>query len=146
MFIVVVGFIIAIGRLILGSISNISDDVILLIMAIVNYIALGFVLLFLHNDIVTICYTKITEAGIDTAKKKKRRFITNTFSGIYLCIYCVVGILYLFLLKTSDMNDAISILALAISIATTELGIKIGNLHYKLIIKLSNFKLKKHSK
>ncbi len=140
MFIVVIGFIIAIGRLILGSISNISDDAILLIMAIVNYIALGFVLLFLHNDIVTICYDNITKAGIDTAKKKRRKAITNVFSGIFLCIYFVGGILYLLFYKTSDMNDAISILALAISIATTGLSIKIGNLYYKLIIKLSGFK------
>lgn len=41
-------------------------------------------------------------------------------------------------IETSDMNDAISILALAVSIATTGLSIKISNIYYRLIIKLTS--------
>lgn len=97
MFVVVIGLIIAIGRLVLGNINNIPDEAILLIMAIVNYIALGFVLLFLHNDIIKICGNNIEKAGIDTAKKKKRKSIINVFSSVFLCIYAFIGILYLLL-------------------------------------------------
>lgn len=143
MFVVVVGFIIAIGRLVFGKINNIPEDAILLIMAIVNYVALGFVLLFLHNDIVKVCGNNITKAGIDTARKKKGKAIINIFGCVFLCIYTGVGILYLLFCKTSDMNDAISIIALSISIAATGLSDRIGNTYYRLIIKLTKFKLRK---
>lgn len=146
MFIIVTGTIISSGRLMLGYIEN-NDEAILIVMALVNYIALAFVLLFINNDIANYCQEKINKAGIDTAQKKERKLVLYSLSTIYLCIYLIIGMLYIIYWKSNDLNDAISIIALALSIATNDLVISFSPLYYKCIINLLSIfkKRRKHS-
>ena len=139
MFIIITGVIIAASRLMLGCIkdSTQKDQAVLIVMAVVNYIALAFVLLFINNDVISYCKEKIDKAGLDTNIKKNRKKIINTLSTIYLCIYFIVGILYIVYLKSSDLNDAISIIALVFSIATNGLVNDFSPLYYKFIVNLS---------
>ena len=139
LFIIITGVIIAIGRLYLGS-NNIPKEAILIVMAIVNYVALGFVILFLSLDVDKYCYDKIDKAGIGTKekskRKEKRKFISSILSGILLLLYLGFGYFYISKLKSENMNDFISIIALSISIAANGLVSKLGVLYYDSIIKL----------
>ena len=139
MFIIITGIIIASSRLMLGYIesSTQKDEAVLIIMAVVNYIALAFVILFLNNDLISYCKEKINKAGIDTNEKKKRKGIIYILSAIYLFIYFILGMLYIVYLKTNDLNDAISIIALTFSIATNGLKDDLSPLYYKFISNLS---------
>lgn len=80
-FIVCTGIILAVGRIALGYIvdsSSINDtvinspkeDAILIVMALVNYIAFGFVLFFLNKDSVKKFDEKINKSGLNTNQKK----------------------------------------------------------------------------
>ncbi len=146
MFIIVTGVIIGIGRLMLGCIGNSTqkDEAILIVMAIVNYIALAFVLLFVNKDLNSYCDQMIDKAGLDTGKKRNRKRAIHILSAIYLCIYLVVGMLYIVFFKSNDRNDTISIIALAISIATNSLKEDFSPLYYKFIVKVSSL-FKKNS-
>lgn len=136
-FIIFTGVLIAITRFILGKIDDIPDSVLLLIMALINYVAFGFVLLFLYRDIIQRCRISLQNAGIITAQKKKANIIVSFLSSILSLLYLCMGMLYIIYLKSSDLNDAISIIALAISIASSGLTEICSQLFYKLIIKLS---------
>lgn len=138
MFIVFTGIIISLSRFLLGTIeTSINDDKhILIIMAVVNYVALGFVLLFLYNGLCKECKDKISSCGLETAVKKKCHSIVFIFSAILLTTYLVLGVLYMTLFKTNDLNDVISIMALAISIATNGLVDDYAEGYYKLILKI----------
>lgn len=140
MFIIITGILIAVGRLILGRIENSSqkDQAVLIVMALVNYIALAFVFMFMCKDLNDYCNEKIDKAGIDTDQKRYRKRIAFILSVIYLCIYLIMGLLYILFFKSGDLNDAISIIALALSIATNGLRDAFGPFYYKFIIKLSS--------
>ncbi len=140
MFIVVTGIIIAVSRFLLGKVKNIlfiKDQYVLIVMAVVNYIALGVVLLFLYNELYKRCKNKITSAGLNTAIKKKSNNVMSVISMFLLVVYLLIGTLYMIVLKTSDLNDVISILALAISIATNGLIDDYSNEFYKMILKIA---------
>ena len=140
MFIVVTGIIIAVSRFLLGKVKNIlfiKDQYVLIVMAVVNYIALGVVLLFLYNELYKRCKNKITFAGLNTAIKKKCNNVMSVISMFLLVMYLLIGTLYMIVLKTSDLNDVISILALAISIATNGLIDDYSNEFYKMILKIA---------
>lgn len=145
MFIIFTGIIIALGRFLLGTIKSPlnSDDSILIIMAVVNYVALGFVLLFLYNEFCQRCKNKISTCGLGTEMKKKCNNIVFTFSTVLIIIYLLFGILYMMFFKTSGLNDVLSILALATSIATNGLVCDYGDDYYKLVLKISKTKFKK---
>lgn len=130
LFILFTGLIVALGRLLFPE-ENEKD--ILIFMALVNYIALGFVFLFLHISILCDCKEKINNSGIDTKKKKIKKILLDIFSFIYLLIYLIVGLYYILEFKTGARNDAISIIALVISIASSNLEIFFTNIHYKTI-------------
>lgn len=148
-FIITTGFIIAIGRLSISNIGN-SKGVILIVMAIVNYVALGFVLLFLCLDIDNYCCDKIDNAGIETkikrARKGKRNFISSIVRILLLLLYLIIGYLYVDKFRSENINDIISIVALSISIASNGLVGELGNLYYKLVINLSTEKSKTNNK
>lgn len=141
MFIIFTGVIIAVGRLVLGNVESSfpKDIAVLVVMAVVNYIALAFVLLFINYDLINYCNEKIEKAGIDTKQKKNRKKILYLLSVIYLCIYLTIGMLYVIYLKSNDLNDAISIIALALSIASNGLKDNFSPIYYKFIVSLSSF-------
>lgn len=143
LFIVFTGIIIAVCRFILGSIeTKAGDDYhILIIMAVVNYVALGFVLLFLYNDFYTTCNCNISERGLDTALKKSCRSVMFMYSSILLISYLILGILYMQIFKSADLNDVISIVALALSIATNGLIDDYKDSYYKLVIKTAKISI-----
>ncbi|MEY8265143.1 hypothetical protein AALA79_02000 [Lachnospiraceae bacterium 64-25] len=144
-FIIATGILIAISRLMLGNIENSlqKDQAVLIVMALVNYIALAFVLLFICKDLNDYCDEKINKAGISTDQKKNRKRTSLILSAIYLCVYLIVGMLYIIYFKSSDLNDAISIIALAFSIATNGLIDDFSPSYYKFIVKLSSIFTKK---
>lgn len=138
-FIIIVGIIICIGRFGLGQISFqfINNEFILVIMAIINYVALGFVLVFLIDDLKNDCQDRISNAGLTTDIKKKCVRILKMHKGIFLCIYFLFGIFYMLELKSSEWNDVLSIFALAVSIANNGVVNDFGKSFYIYILNLS---------
>lgn len=140
-FVVITGLILGICRIILGKI-DICGQSTLLIMAVVNYIAFGCVILFLCNDVVKFCDQKIKNTGIDTSIKQKRNSIKKTMffyrKILFLSLYFLFGIIYIKDLKSNDYNDALSIVALITSISTNGLIDIIGEHYYQLIIRKSS--------
>ena len=137
-FIIFSGIIIACGRLLMNNISSISsinDKYILIVMAVFNYIALGFVFAFLLSKLSSKCIQEINDSGSFTAKKNKCKALVNIILLFFLIIYLVLGYLYMFFYKTSARNDAISILALTISIGSDGLVKDGSKLLYKITLK-----------
>lgn len=147
-FIIFTGILISLSRLILERITDIKDNgYILVIMAVVNYVALGFVFLFLRNDFNKECMEKINSVALDTPLKKKCYFVISLLDWIFLIIYLVMGISYINYLKSSAYNDVISIIALSISIANNGLINDFANTYYKAILYIAKDSLKKrHSR
>ena len=137
MFIVSTGIIIAISRFLLGHIISTDTQHILIVMAVVNYVALGFVLLFLYNELYRRCKDKISSSGLDTLTKKKCNSVVFTFSVTLLVLYLSFGIIYMICLKSNDLNDVISIIALSISIATNGLVDDYYNSYYRLVLNIA---------
>lgn len=136
LFIFFTGLIIAIGRLLF---SNTSEEEILILMAVINYIALGFVLLFLHIAILNNCKEKLNRCGFETKQKKSRQFLFNLFSVVLLFLYLIMGTLYVVYIKTTAINDAISIIALSISIASYNFEKILTKVQYKLVNSICSF-------
>lgn len=135
-FIIVIGIIIAVGRFLLGTIKRVPQNVILIVMALVNYIALSFVLLYLWNSIKDKCDCKINAAGIMTAEKEKAKLNMHIISEILLFICLIVGLIYINFFLSNTMNDVISIVALIISIASNDLEEIISARYYRILLKL----------
>lgn len=138
-FIVIIGLIVAIGRIAIGCIKNATsnEQTILLVMAIVNYIAFGFVLLFLYNGFYNCFIERLNSSGLNTKQKKKSRFVSHTISSICLLIYFAIGLLYVTKYYSSNFNDAISIFSLSISIANDGLIERYSQSFYKAINKIA---------
>lgn len=145
LFIVFTGFIIALCRFLLDStyIKTGKSEHILIVMAAVNYIAFGVVVLFLFKELNKLCNEKVTQSGLDTIQKKKCTYIIFVISFILVILYLVFGYIYMLFLKSSGLNDAISIIALSISIATDKLIKGFRNSYYKLVLKISKHKFKR---
>lgn len=111
-----------------------KDFVVLILMAAVNYIAIAIVLLVIFNSAINNCKNKIDKSGIETVKKRQSKRELTITSYILTAVYLILGIVYMLWLKTSDLNDAISIVALSISIATDELSVLFENMFYKIIM------------
>lgn len=142
-FVVIVGIIIAFGRILLGGIDELPEMAMLIIMALVNYIALSFVLLYLCIDISNVCQKKTEKSGLATQEKNRILAINKVVSGILLLTCLVLGICYVLFFISGTMNDAISILALAVSIASNELAEFLGSRYYKVLVKIAKWKKKK---
>ena len=141
-FIIFTGLLIAIGRLSLGTLVSETDISILLVMAIVNYVAFGFVLLFIGKDINRLCLEKINKAGLETSQKRNRRKIIIFLSIIYLILYFICGTSYILYLRSTSMNDAISIIALAVSIASDGITNSFSPVYYNFITKVESWNIK----
>lgn len=142
LFIVFTGIIISIGRVVIEFIPSKDDntqgaDYILATMAMINFIALGLVIYFLFRDLTNIVISRISQSGISTDEKRKRRKYIKIPLFIFLFIYLIFGIIYITILRSSLLNDVMSILALALSIASNGIIDEYGDTYYKLIIKVS---------
>ncbi len=145
MFIIITGIILAVGRYSTDKVleDTVNQNYILIMMAIINFVALGFVLLILCNGLSKDCCSRIEKAGIFTDQKKKCKRILTGIACILLLIYLVLGVIYIKDLRSSAMNDIFSIIALSISIANDRFIQDYGSLLYKLILKLSKANINK---
>lgn len=144
MFIILTGVIISVGRIALDKIciDPINQKYILLIMAVLNYIAMGFVIYILYTGMQRKCQEKLTNSGISTGEKKQCKGIISTVSAILLIVYLILGIIYIWCLRSSGLNDVLAILALAISIANDDLINEYGILFYQMILKINALRRK----
>ena len=154
LFIVFTGIIISVGRVVIEyiaspndnsaqittSTSTYSGDYILATMAVINFVAFGLVIFFLFRDLTNIVISRISQAGISTDEKRKRRKYIKIPLFIFSFLYLVFGIIYITILRSSLLNDVMSILALTLSIASNGIVDEYGEVYYKLIIKVSAFK------
>lgn len=136
-FILAVGCLIGLGRIILGYIAKDNEQAITFVMAIVNYVALGFVLLFLYNGFTNDFNGRIEKAGLNSAVKKRRKGMKHIIDLILVGVYFVGGMLYIGKLYNADGNDVLSIIALAISIGNDGLIEYFGGDFFKMIKRLS---------
>lgn len=136
-FILSVGCLIGLGRGILGYIAKDNEQIITFVMAIVNYVALGFVLLFLYNGFSNDFNGRLAKAGLSSAVKKRRKGVKRFIGMILVVVYSVSGMLYIAIFYNADGNDVLSIIALAISIANDGLIEYFGGDFFKIIKKLS---------
>lgn len=138
-FVIVIGLIVSIGRIVLGNIGDgiDYDKLILIVMAIVNYVAFGFVLLFLYNGFFQRFKYRLNESGLNTKQKRNSLLVSHMLSSVCLIAYFLIGCLYICKFYNSNYNDAISIFALAVSIAQDGLIEKYDKNFYKFINKLA---------
>lgn len=111
---VVIGIIVAIGR---TKLNEQNEGDIVTIMAVVNVVALGFVLIILFNDIYNNVQGKITTYGTSNSNTKRMKIILEILFIILLCIFGLFGVRYVIEFRSTTFNDAMAIIALAISIA-----------------------------
>lgn len=142
-FIIFTGILIAITRTFL---NEENQDDILVIMAVINYVALGFVFLFLQIKVMNNIKDNIKNSGINTTNKEIRKSIGNIGSSILLFAYFIFGYVYIGELKSAEYNDALSIFALSLSIASENLEDTLSKLFYKFIVMFSNIVYKIYSK
>ena len=144
LFIVAVGLILALGRYLLDSISleSVNEEFILLIMAIINYIAFSVVILFLGVGVSNKCQVDIKDTGVSTQMKNQRIKTLNTVLTIaciaLMIIFIWVGFEYLRQWKSAAWNDMLAIVALAISIANDGLVEILGEIVCNFVIFLSD--------
>lgn len=132
-FIVMTGFLIGIVRLLLSRIED--PNVVLLVMAAVNYIAIFLIIKDIQYNVVLYCKEKVNSSGLDTQTKTILKDKLKLPYYIFIVVYLVVGLLYITFLKTTDLNDFISIIALSLSIAATGLTNSIKQKCFKAFIK-----------
>ncbi len=132
-FIICSGILIALVRLLLSH--SIDPNVILIFMAAVNYIAIFLVLFDIRQNVLQYCIDKIEKAGCNTNIKAKMRCVLKNFSMIFIIVYLLFGIMYIIFFKTTDLNDFISIIALAFSIASQKFTDSIKCSIFQLLIK-----------
>lgn len=143
-FIVSTGIIIALGRFLMHEITDdtIKNYVNLVFMAVVNFVAFGIVILFIHSEAQIYCEKKINASGISTIDKKKKLKILNFISFSVMILYLSLGILYIVVFRDADLNDAISIVALSFSIATNDLSVSLGKIYFNFCKKNKKRKAK----
>lgn len=132
-YIISTGMLVGIARLLLSTIED--SSVILIFMAAVNYIALFLVINDIRHNVVSYCTEKINLSGCDTETKKLLKTKLKLPVCVFIGVYLILGVLYIKYLKTTDLNDFISIIALSLSIATAELTDSIQKKCYKLLIR-----------
>lgn len=136
---IVIGAIVAIGRIKLNS-NN--DEDITTIMSVVNVVAFGFVLILLCNDVYDLVKQKISSSGVSTTNKRNMKIILEILFLLFLGMFTFYGVKYVIEYKCATYNDAISILALAISIANDGFVKCIENPLYKVICLINKCRIK----
>lgn len=112
---IVVGIIVAIGRI---KLEEKNTDDLIIIMSVVNTVAFGFVIVLILNDIYNSVKLRITNSGVSTATKKINKRILEILFLSFFAFFAYLGIYYVTTFKSAKYNDAMSIIALAFSIAT----------------------------
>ncbi len=112
-------------------IADIADEKLLIIMAMINIVAFDYVILILFQDAKKIVIDKMNKSQITEKMKKDNNKKLNIFYfAFYIFIFVVVGFVYVFFLRSSALNDSISIMALVISISSDKLSSMLGNVFY----------------
>lgn len=127
---IVIGIIVAIGRIRL--IERNQNDI-TTIMSVVNVVAFGFVFIILCNDIYNKVNHRIINSGIDTSRKKEMKIIVEVLFLLFFGSFSIIAIEYVIKFKTATYNDAISIIALALSIANDGFVDCIESPTYKIV-------------
>jgi len=124
-YIISVGIILSITRYFLQT----SKDLVL-IMALINIIALNFVIYELINNIYAVYYNKIKNSEFsETNKNKYRKKYRFFYIIIQLILFFVFSPLYI-IYHCETSNDILSILSLCISIATPSISYTLSNMMY----------------
>lgn len=106
---------------------------IVIIMAFINALSLMFVVAFLVRGIYLCVNEKVNEFSIEPFKKNKKMEKVKMILGLFtVIILTAFGIVYMFYHNASS-NDIISIIALGLSIITTEVSEEVGNIIVKFI-------------
>ncbi len=134
LFIIAAGIIIGIGR---GCLNDANEENVIIIMGIINCIALGIVFLFLHFDVWKGCNKQIKNAGINTTIKDKCRNLLFLWYTICSVLFTIITVAYIIRGCTAKINDIISIIALAFSIASEGLSCLLQKLYYNAALKLA---------
>ena len=130
-FLLIVGVLACIVRF---YISGIPEDNLIMIMALINIVALDYVILILFQDakkniIEKLSKNNYTEKMTKTANTK----MNILYFFLYVIIFALFNYIYFFHLRSASWNDSISIMALVISISSDRLSIHIGNIIYKIL-------------
>ena len=117
-----------------------KDEAILIIMALINCIALGFVFLILFNDLMKICETKIQGAGLLSKEKAGTKLYLKIMFSIPLILYVICGGLYVCKWKSVCANDIMAVIALSVSIANDRLAEELAEPMYIIARKIYNIR------
>lgn len=129
-FLLIVGILACVVRF---YIAGSSEENLLAIMAMINIVALNYVILILTQDARHIVLHKLSKSQFPKRKQKRCITILNICYGIlYFLVFVVFGFLYVKFLHSSAGNDSISIMALVISISSDRLSKHLGNFIYEL--------------
>ena len=129
-FLILVGILACVVRF---HIADSGEENLLAIMAMINIVALDYVILILTQDArrLVIDSLKISQFSEDTLKKCVTKL--NIYYGLfYLLVFGVFGFIYVNCLYSSEGNDAVSIMALVISISSDRLSKHLGHFIYAL--------------
>lgn len=133
---IVIGIIVAIGRIELNS--NNEEDI-TTIMAVVNIVAFGFVFIIFSCDVYNLVKDRILKSGKNTKDKKYLKIILEIVFLIFLGIFAYFGIKYVASYRCATYNDVISIIALALSIANDGFVKCVENPTYQFICLINKF-------
>lgn len=127
---IVTGILLSIVRL---SIANFSDDLIMLIMSVINVIALDYVMLIIVNEIKNDIFIKLDKSRLSKEQIKKSKSKTSKLSALINIFFILFSILYTLVLRTSSLNDILSIIALISSILERDISKFVSTKVYKII-------------
>ena len=127
-YIISIGIFSAIARACLELLdrSKQKDEAILVTMSLINCVALGFVIVVLLSDLRRSCAQRIQKAGLLSGEKKNLIFWMKVILAIPIVIYILCGSLYMYIWKSTCVNDIMSVIALSISIANDKLADELG--------------------
>lgn len=129
MFVLGIGVVMSIVRFIIRG----SNDLIT-IMAAVNIFALTFVLWVLLEETKRQSFNQIDKFSIAEERKKHFKFILKIiYSLVLLMIFLIITYTFLYKYRSNTGNDIMAILALCISIETSQLSTTIKNIIIALI-------------
>lgn len=130
-FLLIVGLLACIVRF---SIISIEEKYLLLIMAMINIVALDYVLLILFQDAKKLVKEKMENNHMPPQRQKRNiRKLDICYSIFYFIIFVVIGVIYVCFFHSSACNDAISIMALVTSISSNRISIHLSNFMYKIL-------------
>lgn len=130
-FLIALGILISIFRFNIEGIENID---LIFVMALINTVAFDYVILLIIIDTRKITIQKLSKSSLPTEQKKLCEKRLNILLSICsILIFVIFSILYVVFLKSSSLNDILSIMALMISISQDQISKNIGKFIYSKI-------------